>query len=1058
MHKKIVLVLLCLIFFKCFSQENDADYHFSLADSLLITGEYDSSYIHFSKASNLYQLQNSLEGYLKSEAKISEVYRFIGEYNKSLELGKTIVDEALEKLDSNELVMGALFFNLGEAYDYLSAFDSAIHFYHKSLKVRLNDEDASQKDILSIYRVLTGIYSISNQFDSTLYYGAKAFSIIDRNPEDSEFKLQSGSIYNDLANTYADMNRNELALKHYKDAAAISREFLGENHINTAITYSNIGSLYKQNQNTYQAKFYLEKALNILSEAPIDKLTKYLIINSLGDIHRNNGEYNKSIDYYERAVRGIVESEGESNFHLAGIYGKLGASYMKTGQFEKAKEAIKKGMELNSSLSKNPGQKIYLLTVNGNLSGLKENSAEALEYYKQALSICEKNFPEDPSRISSVLNNITKILTMTGEFEKAFEFNDRAIGLFLSRGVKQHPALANSYLVRSNLLEEVNKFDSAIVSAEKSLQANKVEDFDLKSKQKVFNKVTNLNALRSKANSLKGKYDQDKNVEDLVFAFSTYKELIGSSLENSFDVKHEDDVIDTYSIVEDAIAAVNIANVLFSITDDASYLNDVFLLFQNSRSVLLTHQTSLRTMKSTCGISDSLQSVEVGLRKERDFYQTEIMNASIDSSRPLESERLNEIKDRLFELDELLNDLEIEYHNKCSEFIEIPQMSVFEAQEKLEKNQVLIQYLTNDDVLYGLVLYNKELKLIELNYAYEGSITSVNNEAARQLYEELIAPLLPKGEISRLSIIPDGKLWGVNFDLLLTEPINEIDQVQKPYLLKKYPINYAYSVHSLFENVDRKKDIPKQLLAISYATEQSVSGNKITLSRLRATEGDLPGSLKEIRSISEHFLGDYIYGEQASERLFKNIASDYKILHLAVHGEIDEIEAQNSKLHFYSKGDSTEDGKLHAFELYNMKLNSDLAVLSACNTGSGEIVTGEGVMSLGRAFTYAGVNSLLLTRSEVSDTFTPRLIELFYEELKNGSRKSDALRTAKLRFLMEGDEVSSDPFYWASFYVLGNDSPINLQAKSLWKERVALILLATLLLIFLAYRFVHKRT
>ena len=206
-----------------------------------------------------------------------------------------------------------------------------------------------------------------------------------------------------------------------------------------------------------------------------------------------------------------------------------------------------------------------------------------------------------------------------------------------------------------------------------------------------------------------------------------------------------------------------------------------------------------------------------------------------------------------------------------------------------------------------------------------------------------------------------------------------------------------------------------------------MDGGQMSLLNLRSEEKKLPGSAVEIASISKQFNGDYIFGNQASEKLFKELSPNYQILHLAIHGETNDSIPEYSNLSFYAKGDTIEDGQLYAFELYNLDLNADLAVLSACNTGSGKIVNGEGVMSLGRAFAHAGVRSLLLTRDEVSDATSPRIIQLFYEELKKGKRKSDALRSAKLRFLKEANNITSDPFYWSSYYTLGDDSSIEFQ-------------------------------
>ena len=144
-----------------------------------------------------------------------------------------------------------------------------------------------------------------------------------------------------------------------------------------------------------------------------------------------------------------------------------------------------------------------------------------------------------------------------------------------------------------------------------------------------------------------------------------------------------------------------------------------------------------------------------------------------------------------------------------------------------------------------------------------------------------------------------------------------------------------------------------------------------------------------------------------------------------MHGFTDEANPANSKLVFYNTQDTVEDGSLHAYELYNLRLNAQLAVLSACKTGTGKVQHGDGIMSLGRAFSFAGVPSLVLTRTDVSDAATPYIMQYFYEGLSKGLPKSKALQQAKVRFLEnDADQITANPSYWASFYILGNDQPI----------------------------------
>jgi CHAT domain-containing protein len=296
---------------------------------------------------------------------------------------------------------------------------------------------------------------------------------------------------------------------------------------------------------------------------------------------------------------------------------------------------------------------------------------------------------------------------------------------------------------------------------------------------------------------------------------------------------------------------------------------------------------------------------------------------------------------------------------------------------------------------------------------------------AYNLYQQLFEPL--KINTPHLIIIPDGALWQLNFDLLLSQKPKKLDYRNFQYLIKDFTISYAYSAKLLKQDLRLQTTPTKnKCLAFSYNNPDDLStGNYVAMRSFRNQNlGDLPGTRKEIKAVSSVVDGAYYYGTYANEKNFKAHAKDYSILHLALHGVIDNEDPMNSKLYFTQDKDTLEDNYLHAFELYNMELNADLAVLSACNTGSGKLAKGEGIMSLGRAFTYAGCKSLLLSQWEVSDAFTPTLMSSFYQHLNDGKPKAAALRAAKLEYLSKADNLTSNPYFWAPMVQLGDNRPL----------------------------------
>jgi len=162
----------------------------------------------------------------------------------------------------------------------------------------------------------------------------------------------------------------------------------------------------------------------------------------------------------------------------------------------------------------------------------------------------------------------------------------------------------------------------------------------------------------------------------------------------------------------------------------------------------------------------------------------------------------------------------------------------------------------------------------------------------------------------------------------------------------------------------------------------------------------------------------------ATEKTFKNEAENYSVLHLAMHAIIDNENPDYSGLAFSTKNDKTEDGFLHIYELYNLDIRAELAVLSACNTGSGKIQKGEGVMSLARAFFYAGCPSVVLSLWAVDDNASAVIMKNFYKYLKKGLPKNKALQQAKLDFIQQAKCNHAHPYYWAPFIQAGNTDSI----------------------------------
>ena len=172
--------------------------------------------------------------------------------------------------------------------------------------------------------------------------------------------------------------------------------------------------------------------------------------------------------------------------------------------------------------------------------------------------------------------------------------------------------------------------------------------------------------------------------------------------------------------------------------------------------------------------------------------------------------------------------------------------------------------------------------------------------------------------------------------------------------------------------------------------------------------------------------------DSTNEAYFKQVAGDYKVIHLAMHGILNQRYPILSSLAFTEDGSAEEDNFLQAYEISHLDLNAELVVLSACETGSGKFEQGEGVLSLARSFMFAGVPALVVSLWQVNDYSTALIMERFYKELANGADKAVALRTAKLSYLSNSEGIMGHPTFWSAFIQLGDSKRVYLVSKGTW--------------------------
>jgi CHAT domain-containing protein len=214
----------------------------------------------------------------------------------------------------------------------------------------------------------------------------------------------------------------------------------------------------------------------------------------------------------------------------------------------------------------------------------------------------------------------------------------------------------------------------------------------------------------------------------------------------------------------------------------------------------------------------------------------------------------------------------------------------------------------------------------------------------------------------------------------------------------------------------------------------------------------LQGAEREIESVLRWFKGKRFTGSEASETNFRKAIQKSAIFHLAMHGISDTLDSRYSCLIFDPQNDETNDGKLYNYEISLSRISSPMIVLSACNSGSGTLYQGEGLMSIARGFLLAGASSVIKTLWDVNDETSALIISRFYYHLSRGKNKDEALRYAKLEYINSHPPVYTNPYYWAAYVVLGDNSPAARNNNTVLIIGVLLIIIAGAVIIYFRRR------
>src|SRR6476469_1016821 len=924
--------------------------------------------------------------------KIGAVYSDLGEtqkalenYSQSLPLSRAAGDRSLEAITLN---------NIGQVYSNLGETQKALENYSQSLPLTRAVSNRSMEAIT--LSNIGSVYADLGEKQKALEYYSQSLplsrAVGDRRGE--AVTLSS------IGNVYSELGEKQKALENYSQSLPLYRE-VGDRR-GEATTLNSIGLVYSDLGEKQKALDYYSQSLP-LRRAVGNRRGEAVTLNNLGNVYSELGEKQKALDYLSQSLplsRAVGDRRGE-----AVTLNNIGQVYSELGEKQKALEYFSQSLPLRRAVGDRGGEAATLNNLGNVYSELGEKQ-KALEYYSQSLPLSRAI--GDRSGEAATLNNIGSVYSELGEKQKALEYYSQSLPLSRAVGDRSGEAtiLSNiAYVKRdqNNLTEALNDIESSLKIIENL--RTKIASPELRSSY--FATVQNY-------------YE---------FYIDLLMQLHKTHPQSGYDTK--------------ALEASERSR---------------------ARSLLELLQESNANIRE--GISPDLLQQEKSLQLQLDAIEKQRIEAI---SRPNPNQtKIAEIDKQRLALLEQYQQIQSGIRTASPRYAALTQpqpLTLPEIQKQiLNDNTILLQYSLGKDRSYLWVVTSTGLTSYELPkradiettaVAFRTAVTSPTQrdipkkvaEASANLGKLILQPAAAKLGNKRLLIVPDGVLHYTPFSAL-TLPQTAGQNTNVPLITEHEIINLpsASSLAILRQNSGDRTPASKTLAIladpvfspdderikgkITQATTEKLEANNLGLNRsLRASEiawppKRLPFTRQEAQTISS------LFPSASSSQIFDFDASrttatdgnlvNYQIIHLATHGLANSKNPELSGIVMSMVDDKGNivNGFLRLTDIFNLKLAANLVVLSACQSGMGQNVKGEGMVGLTRGFMYAGAQRVAVSLWSVDDEGTAVLMQKFYQKMvQQKLAPAAALRAAQIEMMQQ--EKWKSPYYWAAFNLQG---------------------------------------
>ncbi|EAW34379.1 CHAT domain-containing protein [Lyngbya sp. PCC 8106] len=1001
---------------------------------------------------------------------LASLYNSQGRYDEAEPLHQRSLAIREKALGENHPSVATSLNNLASLYRSQGRYSEAEPLHQRSLAIREKALGENHPSVAQSLNNLANLYDSQGRYDEAEPLIQRSLAIWEKALGENH-PLVATSL-NNLANLYDSQGRYDEAEPLIQRSLAIREKALGENHPLVATSLNNLANLYDSQGRYDEAEPLIQRSLAIREKALGESHPDVaLSLNNLANLYNSQGRYDEAEPLLQRSLAIWEKALGENHPLVATSLNNLANLYDSQGRYDEAEPLIQRSLAIyEKALGENHPD--VALSLN-NLASLYRSQGrydEAEPLYQRSLAISEKALGENHPSVATSLNNLAALYDSQGRYSEAEPLHQRSLAIREKALGENHPSVALSLNNLALLYSDQGRYDEAEPLYQRSLAI--LEKALGENHPDVATSLNNLASLyysqgntTQAINFLSRGLDVEEQNLNVLLATGSERQKQDSMkmISNTTDAVVSLHIKDAPNNSEAARLALTTilrrkGRILDVMTDNLQLLREnITPENQQFLDELATVRTQLATLiyNKPENLSEEQYRQQVtNLREKSDQLEAELSRRSAEFrtlSEPVTIEAVQQLIPEDAALVEFVFYKPYDAKASTTDKWETPHYAAYILKSDGEPQWV---DLGEVEQIHRAAFFRFSLDIKDKKDALIGNTNDVK-QTARQLDELLMQPIREKlGDINHIIISPDAQLNLIPFAALVDE--------NNRYLIETYKITYLTTGRDLirFQLEYSHKQAPVIVANPDYdkpgePTTVAVSNTRGSNQLSRGVEmsfGALPGTAEEARVIAPLLSDVTLFTEsQATENAVKQLQAP-NILHIATHGFflknlprvepdntfglISENTQQNTPIQenpllrsglalagFNPRESGKDDGVLTALEVANLKLRgTKLVVLSACETGLGEIENGEGVYGLRRAFTLAGAESLLMSLWTVSDEGTKELMIKYYQRLLQNQGRSEAWRQTQLEML--NSQEYQHPYFWAAFVPVGEWTPM----------------------------------